>query len=295
MIISRILSGLGNQMFQYAAGKVLAARLDTKHILDISSYRDDHLRKFHLNEFSIEAAITRENQLEKFTRRRSWHYWKNKLAGKKVIVLHDPVWQVQADFFSVQADILILEGYWAWSEYFRGSRKSITSGFALQKHLQPFLDKWNEKVSEQESVAVHVRRGDYVNSTADSKDFGCLDLEYYRRALGYVSGKLNTPVFYIFSDDLDWVTKHWLPVLSGFGNVIPAVADKQDSPALELKKMSACRHQIIANSSFSWWAAWLNEYPHKIVIQPKIWYSNVDWQAVYEKGSLNTDTGWIKL
>jgi len=281
-------------MFQYAAGKALSKRLNTLHICDISSYQSDNLRNFSLSDFNITSKVSGKNYYSKFKSRKSFTFWKNKILNIPVIHLNDPIWRLRHDFFLINKATVLLTGYWAWSEYFENLKPLIADEFSLKQNLQNELTSWCNNSILNNSVAVHIRRGDYL-STNEVKNFGIIDFEYYYNSIKYLCSRLRNPIFYFFSDDIDWVDKNWLKEMKTLGTCIPVETNRINSPALELKKMSMCENQIIANSSFSWWAAWLNQYPAKIVIQPKRWYNNKEWQKVYEEGSLNTNAGCIKI
>ena len=121
-----------------------------------------------------------------------------------------------------------------------------------------------ESIKKTNSVSLHVRRGDYLNL----KNIGVLDVDYYTKAVEYIRKNVENPTFYIFSDDLEWC-KNSLGFLDDF-----IFVDRTQTEIGDLKLMSFCRHNIIANSSFSWWSAWLNQNPKKIVIAPKGWLLN---------------------
>ena len=121
-----------------------------------------------------------------------------------------------------------------------------------------------ENIKTTNSVSLHVRRGDYLNL----KNIGVLDVDYYKQAVAYIRKNVEKPTFYIFSDDLDWCKKS----LGFLDDCI--YVDRTETEIDDLKLMSCCQHNIIANSSFSWWGAWLNKNPKKTVIAPKSWLLN---------------------
>jgi len=119
------------------------------------------------------------------------------------------------------------------------------------------------------SVGVHVRRGDYVSDKRTNEFHGCCGTDYYAKALTYVMDRCPDPVFYVFSDDIEWVSAH----MTFPGKTVYVKSDPQ-APAADMHMMSRCSHQIIANSSFSWWGAWLNNDPNKIVVAPRRWFAD---------------------
>lgn len=281
-------------MFQYAAGRALSLRLDKTLALDITFYSSQHLRSFHLTGFNTRFSDS-SIALSSYRSRRSPLYWYNKVRGKKTVVLEDPVWTLLPEYFSVESDIVILDGYWAWPHYFESIRSVLLEEFSLVDKWKPEYDEWRLDISGKNSIAVHIRRGDYLSDPSANKNFASLDIAYYSKALAFFSDKVHQPVFCIFSDDINWVRDNWGKLFNEYGEIVFVEDSDDNTPALELKKMSACQHQIIANSSFSWWGAWLNENPEKIIVQPQVWYKNTEWQALYNKGEMNTAKGWIKL
>jgi hypothetical protein len=120
------------------------------------------------------------------------------------------------------------------------------------------------------SVSLHIRRGDYVSSAINQRIYGTCDLDYYERAIKIISTKVSDPIFYIFSDDIDWAKKH----LQSEGQYIFVDWNNAETNYEDLRLMYHCKHNIIANSSFSWWGAWLNQNPHKLVIAPAKRFNN---------------------
>lgn len=146
-----------------------------------------------------------------------------------------------------------LKGYWQNEKYFKDIRPILLKDFTLKKKTKNFL-KFKKLISGVNSVSIHVRRGDYVKRKVTGNYHGVLDLDYYRQAVEIIRKKVKKPRFFVFSDD---------PTISNFSGL---------TNSEELILMSLCKHQIIANSSFSWWGAWLNRNPAKIVIAPQRWF-----------------------
>ncbi len=159
--------------------------------------------------------------------------------------------------FNIQAELAkgknSLEGYFQSEKYFKDIRLILLKDFTLKKKTKNFL-KFEKLITGVSSVSIHVRHGDYVERKITGKYHGILGLDYYRQAIELIRKKIKTPRFFVFSDD---------PTISDFSGLT--------NPE-ELILMSFCKHNIIANSSFSWWAAWLNKNPSKIVIAPKKWF-----------------------
>jgi hypothetical protein len=165
---------------------------------------------------------------------------------------------------------LYLDGYWQSEKYFLDISKHLYSEFVLK---QP-LDKTNQEMmnqindSKSNAVSLHIRRGDYVKNPKTALYHGICSLDYYRSAADYLAARLEAPHFYVFSDDLEWVSNNLeLPYLMTLVDV-----NGPDRGASDMTLMMACRHNVIANSTFSWWGAWLNQHVGKIVIAPERWF-----------------------
>lgn len=291
MIVARIYGGLGNQLFQYAAARSLSLKLNEELILDTFEYKYDKRkvnREFELKHFNISARTpnTREEKVIKLYRnpltRRIFNTWPLKLYREKKIYEYD------VEFDYLNGDIF-LDGYWQSYHYFSKIRDVL---------LDDLTPKWLPETEETDfiniakkynSVSVHVRRGDYINNKKANAYHGTCSIEYYKKSFEVASKKISDPVFLIFSDDLDWVRENIpLPKKSVFVENDTAGF----SPCVDLSIMSSCKNHIIANSSFSWWGAWLGTSINKIVIYPKKWINDqrtvfadlhpVEWIALGE-------------
>lgn len=250
MIVIRLKGGLGNQMFQYAYGRDLSYRQKTVLKLDKSFLKNTIWQR-------IIGVTPRKYELGEFN-------IKAKLTNKKYKNR--------------------LEGYWQSEKYFKDIRKMICEDFTLKKESNNFK-KLAKIISQTNSVSVHFRRGDYAEKRKTKKYHGLLDTNYYQKALDIINEKVKNPHFFVFSDDPSWVKKNFkikqpLTFISG---------SRKLTNSKELILMSLCKHNIIANSSFSWWGAWLNRNPSKIVIAPKKWFR----AKIEAKNLLPGD--WIKL
>lgn len=290
MVITKLIGGLGNQMFQYAAGRSLAHRHNTELKLDITNFKNYPDRFYSLNCFNIleEFASPKEifvftgiprNFLQKLITqgRRSFRFaGKALLQGTQEItgdpkVYKEPHFHFDRNFF-YQTDNVYLDGYWQSERYFKDIEEIIRNEFTFKI---PPLGK-NKGVAEQiascESVSIHVRRGDYVNDLKISEIHGNCGLTYYREAVKKISQMIRAPHFFIFSDEPGWARKNLR-----LGQPAMFVDHNDTNKSYEdLRLMSQCKHHIIANSSFSWWGAWLHINPEKIVIAPKKWFRSDD-------------------
>jgi len=141
----------------------------------------------------------------------------------------------------------------------------------LKNGFSEFAEKMNQQILSSNSVSLHIRRGDYVQNQEANKFHGICSPEYYSQAMNLIEQKIENPHYFVFSDEVGWVREN-----IKFNYPVDFVSGNSISEAEELSLMSKCKHNIIANSSFSWWGTWLNTSPEKIVIAPKKWIENTD-------------------
>jgi hypothetical protein len=274
-IIVQLLGGLGNQMFQYAAGRALAHRLDLPLKLDISSYENDALRSYKLHHLSIKETFANSNEIVSYEAPR--------LGIKKLLyrvrshilpwylkeVIHEKKRGFDEDFFKIKQSCL-LNGYWQSEKYFSEIEEIIRSEFKVKRKPEAENAKMLSKIKEHTSVSIHIRRGDYVTNPVTNKVHGFLGLEYYNRAISHFEKRLTDPVFLVFSDDIEWAREN----IQSNDSLIFVDHNNEDNDYEDLRLMRNCKFHIIANSSFSWWGAWLSEYHNKEVVAPKKWFAS---------------------
>ena len=258
MIITKIQGGLGNQMFQYAYGKHLATKYNKKLYCDINFYQYQSLRNFSLQDFE---NIDLDTSVDK-------------------IKVNFPIYKIDDDFNYKEISEpnncgYYLDGYWQSEKYFKESESVIRKQFKPNKNL---FEKILETPGlDTKTVSMHIRRTDYITSNGYHP---VQSLDYYQNAIDLI-GDYDT--LYIFSDDINWCKENLK-----FNNMI---FREGNSDIEDLFLMSMCANNIIANSTFSWWAAWLNEHPDKKVISPSKWLG--------EQTNLNTNDiiplDWIKI
>lgn len=289
MIIVKLMGGLGNQMFQYAFAKQLAHTNHTNLTIDTSYFDTQTLRTYELNVFQIKENIISGNELNKYLQSTAQTFTQriqNKFNAIRYKVQRVPEKQFHFDpsLLKLKGD-LYLEGYWQSEKYFKGVETVIRDSFQLKPEFVKNLQYLAEQIRSKNSISVHIRRGDYVLNAATNKEHGTVSLDYYERAIEYMAAQIDNPFLYIFSDDMDWVRAN-LKIMQPH-----AWMDNENKKGHEdLFLMSQCKHQIIANSSFSWWAAWLNAAKNKLVIAPQRWFN--------ESEKNTTDIipeNWIKL
>lgn len=295
MIIIKIKGGIGNQMFHYALGRKLSLINKTDLYLDLDYDKsiNDSLRGiyFKLNKFNIDCNIAnkkdilkikglvKKNELNKklmynfslFSKIYRMFYWRYyRLTYFKSHVVNE-LTHLKFDCKILKVkDNSYLDGYWPHYQYFDDIRDILLKDFQLKPKFETkdFIKKKAFINNMENPVSVHFRGG-YADREWDLNYFGVLPLKYYERAMKTIAEKINNPTFLIFSDDINWVKVN---LNTDYNIEYIDLGKNPDNDYLELKLMSYCNHNIIANSSFSWWGAWLNENPDKIVITPKKWY-----------------------
>lgn len=276
MILVKILGGLGNQLFEYAAGRALAIRCGAKLGLDVRFYEKQTSRSFVLDRLKIKADRISARDVSSFIEP-SWDTWRGRLAfrlnwlgiQKFPAIIRDRMAGFQPEVLTAPRRTY-LDGYWQSYRYFESYWSTIAKEVAPQ--ASPTLINRNaaQHMRSSESVAVHVRRGDYVTVKGFADFHGTCDLEYYKNAFAMISEKVNNANYFLFSDDPVWT----------IANIHPPgpyrIIDWNDVGAeqWDMWLMSQCRHHIIANSTFSWWGAWMNQDLGKVVVAPKRWSLN---------------------
>jgi len=266
MIIARLIGGLGNQLFQYATGKSLALKNNTILKLDLRHFDgvDPEYRKYALAPFNIEENFASQKEIKAIEASGI-----NKLLEKfKPYYRHSVVSYQGYDFdrnILALGDNVILDGYWQSEKYFKDIADTIKKEYILNKGLSDKAKGIEEKIKRSNSISLHIRRGDYLNDKF-SKIYTEITTNFYNKAIYLINKEVANPVFFIFSDDAEWVNEHFNLAYDKF------IVSGQGIPDYEeLMLMSVCKHNIIANSTFSWWGAWLNSNPQKTVIAPVNW------------------------
>lgn len=275
MIIVRIIGGLGNQMFQYAAGRRLAATHGTMLKLDLSDFKHYNLHDYGLSAFGIKEFIATPEEIQVLKEPESSSLKKklNKFLRRPSKLGRTHILEKQYHFdpeILAMHDSVYLDGYWQSEKYFLDIADIIKNEFTV---TSPQTDK-NMELARQltscESVSLHVRRGDYVADAKTNTIHGTCDLDYYARCIERLAKKIHHPCFFIFSDDPEWAERNLkIPYPTTFITHNGPERNYED-----LRLMSQCRHHIIANSSFSWWGAWLGQHRDTIVYTPKRWFNS---------------------
>jgi hypothetical protein len=293
MIVVKLMGGLGNQLFQYAAGRSLAQKRGTSVVFDTTFLNKQTdawtKRQFELAVFSFQPKflpvaevsgfqVMQDNALRRvadgyFPFLFSKHYFKEKKFAFDPNVL-------------TQRDNTLLDGFWQTERYFIEQEALIRSELKFSKPFDGLNADLAKRIQASQSAAIHVRRGDYILNKTTQAFHGSCDIDYYKRAVADLSSRISDLDWYVFSDDATWVKEQFqfLPNMQAIDH------NTGEQSYADMHLMSLCKHQIIANSSFSWWGAWLNANPSKRVIAPAKWLAkeDIDTSDIYPGA-------WIKL
>lgn len=275
MIIVRIIGGLGNQLFQYALGRHLALIHRTELKLDLSGFERYKLHKYSLWPFNIQEKVASAEELAFFGVR-------NRGLLERVvrrIVRRPPrfprTYIREKGFFFDPAvlklgDGVYLDGHWQSEKYFKNIEGLLRSELTLKPPLEGKNLELAKQIENCEAVSIHVRRGDFISNPKRLKFHGVCEMDYYLRCVERLTGTIGEPNFFVFSDEPEWCHTN---VNLGYPTTIVS-HNGVNGNYEDLRLMSLCKHHILANSTFSWWGAWLSRHGEKKVFAPRKWIVN---------------------
>jgi hypothetical protein len=289
MIIVRLAGGLGNQMFQYAAGMALAIR----HRVPIRFDRwTDKKRQLELPRvFGLDLPRASQSEMGQVLGWCAPSLVRRVMARPLFRSLRPASWVVEPHFhywpgFEAVGPVAYLDGYWQSARYFADIEPELRAQFRFAPPLDARSTELAAQMASCNSVSVHVRRGDFARDPTVQRVHG-VDLSgYYPAAVAEILQRVPSPHFFVFSDEPEWAAHH----LALPGEVTVVDHNRGADSYRDMQLMAACRHHIIANSTFSWWGAWLNPSPKKIVIAPRQWFR----VATFDPKDLYCP-GWIVL
>jgi len=299
MIVVSLSGGIGNQLFQYGFGRSLAHDLDTELFFDISHFdyaRQDEIKHvvYGLHAFNIKGVIG--------------YYPFSELKDKGFVRYHERIFRESTGFpnpnFREKLSSLQTPAYYAgfWNSekhddqrqyisesYFKHNEDLIREDLKFNYSLNKFNQEIADDILSNNSVAIHVRRGEYK----DFSEFGTCSVEYYENAIKYIASKVDNPKFFIFTEDHDWFKKN---INIDYPNLHVVYKEEKESIGRDywelLQLMSLCNHFIIANSTFSWWGSWLSENTNKIIISPDPWFQS---RRILDIGTINNKKSRIPI
>lgn len=297
MIIVKLVGGLGNQLFQYAFARSVSSRLKTDFRLDNNPFKTYYkFHKYSLGHFNVKERFVKDSDFFGFV----WFVKQNKMFAtfykyfRPKSMLSSFYYPEQ--FYLFDSSVFTrngtyFDGSWVTEKYFKDIGTELREELTLNKPLSDYSAEILEKINSSLSISIHVRRADYVTGST-FKDtplvHGTCSMDYYKSAIHYITERGQNPHFFIFSDDYEWSVENF----KFLNYQVTCVKNGAEKNYEDLILMSHCKHNIIANSTFSWWGAWLNNNKDKMVIAPQKWFNT-------QKINTNTkdiipDT-WIKL
>jgi hypothetical protein len=279
MIITQLNGGLGNQMFQYALGRALSLKHNADLLLDVTSFNyqphTNTKRKYDLGTFNISIDLASKQVLDKFGRPNRYKV----LANRYFHLGFNPYppnyikengHRFRPDILNLPDDVY-LSGYWQSEKYFIDIQDIIRDDFSKRNNSISQKNKQLHNIlSKGNSVSLHVRRSDYIANKKANSYHGTCNLKYYQQAMSSIEATIKSPIYYVFSDDPEWVKLN----IKSKHKIIYITHNQGVDSHEDIRLMAQCKHNIIANSSFSWWSAWLNHNDGKIVIAPKYWVAD---------------------
>jgi hypothetical protein len=279
MVIVKLQGGLGNQMFQFAIASILALENKSKLKVDNLFFENKEKsigftpRQFELSVFDNSYHVATLKEIKSFTILSKFNQLRQNYGLNYPKVFIEPFLGYNDSVLQLKSPVY-LDGYFQSYRYFEGYEGFIKDKFSFSKAI---LDSKNRQLcvllNNTETVAVHIRRGDYVNDKLTQQFHGNCSKEYYLEAIDRMEQKSKGLTYVFFSDDIEWVKENFSDLLV---NKVFVEENKGIDSWKDMLLMSSCSHNIIANSSFSWWGAWLNSFSKKVVIAPRKWFLNLE-------------------
>lgn len=286
----KLLGGLGNQMFQYAAARALADRAASELLLDVGEFAHYTLRRYELDAMRVRARIQQPpsaavapGPIARGARALRQRFFPRQAPQA-------PLYRERSFNFDPgllqQGAPVQLEGYWQSEKYFRDAADAIRRDFTLADNLDAANRAMLQHMQGTIAVSVHVRRGDYVTNPTTAAYHGTCSPEYYRQAVEHIARRCGPLTLFVFSDDQQWVRAN-LPFAHP---TVHVDCNPPERGAWDMHLMKQCRHHVIANSSFSWWGAWLDPSADKIVVAPRRWFTDpgIDTSDL-------VPAGWVRI
>jgi hypothetical protein len=288
-VVVKIFGGLGNQMFQYAYAYAVAKQNGSRLYLDISDFEtNQHHQGYELSRFAgvdntLLGSKDRNKLLGAFFNERLLIRRKLLPVNQRFYIEKTFGWYTIPEAFSR----IYLYGYWQSDTFFRQYRNELKEIFRFRTDHEAANKPVLEKIRSSNAVAVHIRRGDFIKNAKNLQYHGVCSPDYYKKAVDIIRKTVDTPVFFIFSDDLEWVKGH---LDLGGSEAVYVDVNKGAHSFMDMYLMSECKHAVIANSSFSWWGAWLAGHPEQIVIAPRRWFADRTIQS-----DIIVPDGWLLI
>jgi len=281
MIIVRLQGGLGNQLFQYSFARSIAWKLNTSLYFDVNWYLNKH------REYPFELSLLHFNTVVKVYPRIGEYIYKKLLKIEKLnkIFSFIPNYISEENFSGyklISMNNLYFDGYWENYILFSDYNKNLLNEFTLKSDFTIANKLYVDSILSSNSVSVHLRGGPYLNDPNINVNYEECTPDYFNKAFNFIRNKVENPLFFVFSNDNIWAKKY-------LNYTDDIVFIENEGPDYEhLIMMSLCKHNIIVNSTFSWWGAWLNKNRHKIVVAPIKWFRG-------KKENIKYPISWVRI
>jgi len=290
MRIVKLLGGLGNQMFQFALYEALRRQNpDERVLVDLHCFRGYHKHQgFELNKvFGVKAEEASWTEVAKiaypYPNFQCWRIGSRLLPPRKTMLCEQANFALEPDALTRTSDTYY-DGYWQHEDYFKTFRKELLALYRFPAFEDERNKQLAQRLSSTNSCSLHIRRGDYLT---DPLRKGTTGTDYVVRAINRMQTEVKPELWCVFSDDMKWTYEHIIPLLPE-SDIRMVDWNPADRSVNDMHLMSLCQHQIIANSSFSWWGAWLSERQEKCVIAPAFWMTGKNVCSPVAEG-------WIKI
>lgn len=291
MIYVRLRDGMGNQMFTYAYARALQEKVpNEKILLDVGDFKDGY-RSYSLNHFVLNKKVKIAGKIRQIITKVfiKLKYGNYNLRPQNEEFSALAKKNLYCDFFSYayhQPEIYkkgckVVRGFFQSHKNFQKISNIIVEEFTVKTPPSPENEKMLEQISQSNAVCVHMRRGDYISDPQWKEELAICTEEYYKKAMDLVASKVENPIFYIFSNshnDIEWIKENYK-----FDYNLKYV-DLDNPDYEELRLMYSCKHFIISNSTFSWWAQYLSKNEDKIVVAPSVWNRKIEASNIYMDG-----------
>jgi len=279
MIVVKLIGGLGNQMFQYAIGRRFAIKNKTTLSLDLTTLLNHNSIEYTPRNFELDIFNIKYSKLINKPSKSFIDKFYNKFFTENINEVGN---RFNENIMHKKGNIY-LDGFWQNENYFKDIEQIIREDFIFKSAPDEANSQTLKHINEVSAVSIHFRRGDYITNKLAVDHHGICEPDYYLNAINKINKTVDEPHFFIFSDDITWVKENF----NTMGNTTFVSHNSAENGIEDMRLMAACKHNIIANSSFSWWGAWLNINPHKTVIAPKKWFKNLETDVI--------PSSWLKI
>lgn len=265
----RLNGGLGNQMFQWALARMIEETMDMEVYIDMSYFKMSKARPYQLDVFKLKPRLIEDWQ----TRLKLEFLWTFRSLFSQLFgirVYSESHFNFDINFINGIRPNTYIDGFFQSELYFSSVEKRLREDFIFDDGLFDENRRLANLITQENAVSVHIRRGDYVQKQRYEETYATCSPGYYKNAVEYIAQRHPEPIVYVFSDDIPWVKKN---IRFPYKTIYVGHNSGKDSYN-DMRLMSLCKHNVIANSSFSWWGAWLNPNPDKIVVAPMKWFKD---------------------